>query len=67
MKQSDKPSIQRKELAYKKNILCDLIHFVCCVRCIFPPAVTYIFLKIMSQYLGEQAFDIDIGHNSACK
>ena len=76
MKQSDKPSIQRKELAYKNNLLCDLIHSnvmnkcnICMLRlrCIFPPAVTYIFLKIMSQYLGWQAFDIDIGRNSACK
>ena len=67
MQQSEKPSIQRKGLEYKKKLLWDFIHSHCCIQCIFPPAVTYIFIQILSHYLGWQTFDIDIGRNSACK
>ena len=67
-----RPFIQRKELQYKNNLLCDFIHSnVMNKRNIlyvaFDASFLLLLLKIMSQYLGWQAFDIDIGRNSACK
>ena len=54
MKQSDKPSIQRKELAYKNNLLCDLISSnVMNKRNILYVAFDASFLLLLPAYLSK--------------
>ena len=54
MKQSDKPSIQRKELAYKNNLLCDLIHSNVMNKCnILYVAFDASFLLLLPTYFSK--------------